>query len=307
MDDANRRLAHSTQSLDDERGTAWYVYDEYEVVGGCVDGRGERRAYRPLRDYPALFAEFARLEIPDDGQEDAALAWARKYGVLGMEYEPPRKLTGGLLITGGRLGSELDEFTESHGRADRDGVATFVRESRIAADVLATYRAARDGDRDFIERMDVYELHRPESGDVAEWGLAVCAAITQIYVSKYCRPALFPRDGRFERGWSFDNLLGAMWLQMYKMLTATDELRCLNDRCPKGNPVLPERGEHDVGRPQMYCSTSCKNQAAQIRRRAGLAKTRPTKPRAKSGKGDKFAGFRSALQGARDAVIRGDA
>jgi hypothetical protein len=100
-----------------------------------------------------------------------------------------------------------------------------------------------------------------------------------------------------------------MWLQMYLMLTVEDdELRCLNPRCPFGNPKLPKRREHDVGRPQKYCTTSCKNQAAQIRRRSGHAKTRPTIPRDASAKSadDGFSGFRRAIQEARDAVIRGD-
>jgi len=316
MDETNRRLTHGTQGLDDaERGAVWAVHDEYEIVGGHVEGRGERHVYRPLRKYPALFGEFARLEIPDDedGQAKAALAWAREYGVLGLESEPPRKLTAGVLITGGRLGSELDEFTVSRAREDRDSIAAFVREAQIAADVLATYRAAMNPTREsrhVIERMDVYELHRPESGDErassfwTDWGLSICAAITQIYISKYCRPTLYRRDGRFGRWFGFDNLLGAMWLQMYLMLTVKDdELRCLNPRCPFGNPKLPKRREHDVGRPQKYCTTSCKNQAAQIRRRSGRAKTRSTKPRASAkGANDEYPAFRRALQNLRDTA-----
>jgi hypothetical protein len=173
--------------------------------------------------------------------------------------------------------------------------------------VLALYKAAKDPNaqserkwpaehgppeeirnREVIERMDVYEIYRPESGDEGsprfwtEWGLAVCADITQTYVSEYCRPMMYRRDGRFERGFEFVNLLGALWLQMYWMLTATDEVRCHNDRCPDPDFVLPSRDKHDVGRPKMYCSTSCKNQAAQVRRREGRAKTRSTKPPAKS-------------------------
>jgi hypothetical protein len=320
MDDTNRRLAHSTRGLDDaERDGVWTVYDEYEIVGGHIEGRGAGREYRPLRDYLALFAEFARLEIPDDpdGQAKAALSWARKYGVLGLEYEPPLRPTTVILLP------ERGDLTVRSTSRERDSVAAFARESRIAADVLKTYKAATnpkgetDGmqNRHIIERMDVHELYRPEGGDEGaarfwtEWGLGVCADITQTYVSEYCRPLMYRRDGRFERGFEFDNLLGAMWLQMYWMLTARDdELRCLNPRCPKGNPVLPKLDKHDVGRPRKYCSTSCKNQAAQIRRRSGRAKTRSTRPRDASAKSvdDEFPAFRRALQDARDAVIRGD-
>jgi hypothetical protein len=94
------------------------------------------------------------------------------------------------------------------------------------------------------------------------------------------------------------------------MLTAADdEIRCLNPRCPNGNPVLPKRDKYDVGRPQKYCSTSCKNQAAQIRRRSGRAKTRgkSTKPRDASAKSanDEYPAFRRALQNLRDTA-RGD-
>jgi hypothetical protein len=103
---------------------------------------------------------------------------------------------------------------------------------------------------------------------------------------------------------------GALWLQMYWMLTATDdEVNCFNLRCPNPDFVLPSRDKHDVGRPKMYCSTSCKNQAAQIRRRSGRAKTRTTKPRGAPAKSvdDEFSAFGRALQDTRDAVIRGDA
>jgi hypothetical protein len=332
MDDMHRRMAHSTQGLDDtERdGAAWTVYDGYEVVGGRVEGRGARRVYRPLREHPALFADFARLEISDDpdGQAQAALAWARKYGVLGLEHEPPLRPTTAILLP------ERDDLTVRSASRERDSVDAFVREARIAADVLALYKAAKNPNvlserkwpvehgppkeirnREVIERMDVYEVYRPEVGNESasgfwtEWGLDVCAAITQTYVSEYCRPTMYRRGGgNFERGWGFDNLLGAMWLEMYWLLTVEDdEIRCRNERCPKGNPVLPKREKHDVGRPPEYCSKTCKNQAAQVRRREGRAKKRTTKAPAKKRAGDEYAGYRRGLQNVRDAVIRGDA
>jgi hypothetical protein len=230
---------------------------------------------------------------------------------------------------------ERDDFTVASTNRERDNVEAFVRESRIAAEVLALYKAAKNPsaqserrwpeehgppkkirNREVIERMDVYEIYRPEGGDESapgfwtEWGLAVCADITQAYVSEYCRPMMYRGDGRFERGFGFVNLLGALWLQMYWMLTATDgEVHCHNSRCPDPGFVLPARDKHDVGRPKLYCSTSCKNQAAQIRRREGRAKTRTTKPRGAPAKGadDEFPAFRRALQDTRDAVIRGEA
>jgi hypothetical protein len=275
-----------------------------------------------LRDYPSLFAEFARFEIPDDpdGQAEAALAWARKYGVLGLEPfpKPQRKPGGGLVLTpSDDPGDLIESFTQHYRR--RDSVEAFVREARNARDVLALYKAAmkpserRNIERLVIERLDDYAPYRPAGDEsapdfYATWGINACAEITQGYVSAYCRPAIYRRDGRFERGWGFVNLLGAMWLQMYLMLTATDdEFRCLNPRCPKGNPVLPRRDKHDVGRPQKYCSTACKNQAAQIRRRSGHAKTRATKPRdvGAESANDEYPAFRRALQNLRHKA-RGD-
>jgi hypothetical protein len=143
------------------------------------------------------------------------------------------------------------------------------------------------------------------AGFYTAWGLNACVEITQAYVSAYCRPAIRRRDGRFERGFGFVNLLGAMWLQMYWMLTAEDEeVRCLNPRCPNGNMPLPSRDKHDVRRPQKYCSTKCKNQAAQIRRRSGRAKTRSTEPRDAGAKSanDEYPAFRRALQNLRDTA-----
>ena len=302
------------------------MYDGYEVVDARVEGRGGRRVYRPLREYPALFAEFARLDLRDDGQ--AALSWARKYGVLGLEYGPSRRPITAILLP------ERGWPSEPSASRERDSVEAFVREARIAADVLALYKAAKKPNaqserkwpaehgppekirnREVIERMDVYEIYRPERKAVGsrfwtEWGLDVCAAITQTYVSEYCRPMMYRRgDGEFERGWGFDNLLGAMWLQMYWMLTAADdELRCLNPRCPDPDFVLSQGEAQGVGRPRKYCSETCKNQVAQRRRRAGHAKPRTTKPQdADAESAAEDSAFRRALRDARGAVIRGDA
>ena len=309
MSETRRRVGHSTQLIDDaERdGAVWTVYDKYEIVGEPgdlhVEGRGAQHSYRPLTEHPDLFAKFAGLEVSEDegGQAEAALRWARKYGVLGLEPipAPRRKPSGGWLLTSsGASGDLIESFRQGYRR--RDSVGAFTREAEIAGGVLDLYKAAMDPtgrsdrkwkvggewrrirNREVIERLtDTWMPWTPyprDETDPESWrehGLTACAESTQIYVSRWGRPAIFHRpDGRFQRGWGFENLLGAMWLQMYWMLTAReDEIQCLNSRCPNGNPVLPLRDKHDVGRPQKYCSLTCNNHAAQIRRRAKARKS----------------------------------
>ena len=50
--------------------------------------------------------------------------------------------------------------------------------------------------------------------------------MVEIYIEDYCSPAFqVQEDGAITLAWRFNNLLGAMWIQMMWLLTATGSTR----------------------------------------------------------------------------------
>jgi hypothetical protein len=88
------------------------------------------------------------------------------------------------------------------------------------------------------------------------WGLNAAAHITQQKLSDYCSPAIYREGDRFVRGFGFENLLGAMWLQMFWALTGDEGPRCKNRDCRNPMPLVRIKGR---GRPIEYCDKRCAN------------------------------------------------
>jgi hypothetical protein len=280
------------QIVDKERdGTAWTVFEDYKRVqrdgAWWIEARGKGKSYRPLIDRPYMFYDLAtvgrRFEGPDDtdGARREALAWALKYGVLGLSAapEPERTPGGGLrLYASGDPGDVLLGFGQ--GDYYRDSITAFVREAWMAGVALTFYEAAMEGDVERVYRLDsklAYTFYGEKYGDLGGtafdpeglmpdnanpkgearvWGTNAAATITQGRLSAWCAPTFFYRNRRLERGWGFENLAGAAWLQMYWKLTADDEdSLCANPACRYGRPVLQPNTR---GRRKKYCSPECK-------------------------------------------------
>jgi hypothetical protein len=167
------------------------------------------------------------------------------------------------------------DLLESFGQGDhrRDSVAAFVREAWTAARAYTFYRAAVSGDLGTIERMDEYDLMRPNdisrkasaNGEALGWGMNAAAEIAQGRVSAWCAPAIYRRNGRLERGWGFRNLAGAAWLQFFWLLTADKgDQRCENPECPNGDFVIA-REPGKTGPRRKYCSDECRMHAHYLR------------------------------------------
>jgi hypothetical protein len=277
-------------------GVAWSRYEDYEIVGEpgalYVEGRGKREMYRPLQDFPTLFARFAKLDIPDDENDQVEIArdWALEYGVLGLSTDPPMTLrSGGRVISHGpgNTGDGLESYPQ--GSHSRDSVARFVAEARTAEAALTFYEAALRADERTISTRDEYdEFYPPGDGldthDVVEarkWGLHAAAVLTQGRVSAWCSPMIAWRGGSPAGVWGFKNLAGAMWLQMFFALTGDHTGRvCANPDCPTPN-FSWKRGEDYInggkarGRQRRYCSDECRMHAHYLQ---------TTKPRRRASK-----------------------
>lgn len=191
--------------------------------------RNERKTHYPLH-LDTLFLEFARLveevemdtpglKLRSDGLEhrvtfideldternaEAALEWARRYGVLGLT---PRKGAG-------RWGGDARGGEE-------DTLKRFVYEAWTANVVLRLYETATSGEPDleFIQNhTGVRTLAR-----AVESALHKVNEQAQLRLERYCYPQLYDLGGGARQGvgYGFTSLLGAMWLQMTWLLTAT--------------------------------------------------------------------------------------
>jgi hypothetical protein len=248
MDKTPREFAASSDKAvnKDLRLGIWEVFDNPRLVRGRA-GRGagqrylkvdigdERLVYRPLVDTPALFLEFAML-ADDPGLDAEAdteinagvyLDWVRSYGTLGLEPAVGHMRRG----------------VSTHGGPE-DTLGSFIREAWIANQTLRLYEAATASPpdvktiRSHAERY--YPSHiarfftRPHPGEsnisarerAKEFAMREVAAAVQGKVAWNVYPALYQRkDGSFEQGWDFANLLGAMWMQMLWLMTDPEKIR----------------------------------------------------------------------------------
>ena len=254
---SNVRVALENAVNEDQRMGRWWVADRYDVRRTDEDSRcivspydwpiggssSRWETYRPLISHPHLFLEFARLADRIDGpppsevhlksdrpklnvsvfpetdnNTEIALSWAEKYGVLGLEgrRNDPDPLGG-----------------------EKDTVRAFCEEADWAYETLTLYEAATDP-----HEVDVYLIARsadaPQELDhilsdreYARWyALKEVMLDVELHVGKYCSPALYHDGDRVIQGWTFDSLLGAMWLQMMWLVTSKDvPRRCAGPGC----------------------------------------------------------------------------
>jgi len=264
-------------------GGCWIVFNEYEIRGDEIVAapelvRGLQRGlteeddegatvYDPLDDAPDLFLKFARL-YEDADFESAALRFAHEYGLPDGEHPHPNS---------DGIGTDVE--------ADRLSLPRFREEARRAWVVLAMYEAVLNGDAKAIQKLfgehgegepfedaaEVFSWVPPQDADYRNFALASalrCAAwATEQVVQRHCRQEMrftMYRDvkpgpssitGTF---WIFDNLLGAMYLQMYwLLLSGADLARCEN--CGSPVPLHKQRpGRRKPPKHKRFCNDACR-------------------------------------------------
>ena len=234
---------------DQLRPGEWTIYPHYEfleragrkylVARETVAQLRGRIHYRPLSlDYADLFVEFAgwaekmsRSDPDEERNEEAIHAWAKNYGILGLD-EPRLVLLG-----------ESSVFIEDYlGRPGPDGsigqgtlnegfggpaetVARFTDEALEARAVLRLYRAAIARDTEAITALmgkesgkdlgysSIREIFGRSPESARAWALRVVQETVNRKVAGRCHPILHGDPGSYEQGWAFNSLLGAMWLR----------------------------------------------------------------------------------------------
>lgn len=212
-----------------------------ETMEQKIEGSWKVYLYEPLEDEPTLFQEFADVEPTREG----ILAFINNYGLI----------AGNLRVheDGGRLVAQTDSFDEcvreitemqkvrdiwcaiqsargkdvaSSGSTDADSVASLKKSIRFKGGVFADHLIETD-DRQFHR---IVEHDGWGSVDIvsAASGL-VGACINAKLTDKAVSPQLIPgEDGEFSPYLVPENLLSAMWLQLYLWVAGDRNYR----RCP---------------------------------------------------------------------------
>lgn len=304
----------------DLRAGEWAFYGDYDLARttsgelyvvartgrlGMVSA-GELVYYRPLVGRPDLFLRFARLNLEMPGSitwsdslagyprvfgeynysglateknAESVLEWARDNGVLGLTPgNPPRRGGEPLRHGGNPMGGEGDL------------VWRFVVESYIAGRTLRLYEAATDPRRVDIEAIRGFigltPLGEESPAFARTQALEVVARIVEKMVTDRCHPTLRQRDDGIVRGWGFNDLLGAMWLQMMWLVTADSGRRCHRPECNRvitiERPDPAEVGytesyrdgkkwhvprKYATRKDKIYCVPSCKTLASRERKK----------------------------------------
>jgi hypothetical protein len=228
------------------------------------------RIYEPLEDTPDLFLKFARLHRADD-ENEAMLTWVRSYGTLG--HGKPRWVPG----------------APQDAKGFREAVSK-------AAGVLALYEAVLNGDGDAVRSAILYEYpyvgvewrlynelpEKQSQKDRAWWTTRISDSVDEIYGGSYlnyaletvadevqsmvgalCSPALTVEEDVLDisgvrASWNFKSLLGAMYLQMYWLMTAGSDLtRC--EHCGLLISLARPRPEgRKRRRDKRFCDDACR-------------------------------------------------
>ena len=224
------------------------------------------RWYRPLEGDRNLFLDFAELAEKERSPE-TALGWVREHGILGCRQTYAAG-SGGMNV----LGLTPYEMVED-----------IFREVDRAAAVLSLYECVLDKNHERAEELVSgnplvglwWEEFEEESADGryrgGVLGFALDAVVDQVnttknaFVSrKLSRPEGLADPARVEERWTFRNLLGAMYLQMY-LLVADGERN--STRCEKCGRLISltdrTQSEKDPTRSRKvrsdkrFCSKKC--------------------------------------------------
>ncbi|MBA2624034.1 MAG: hypothetical protein H0U89_00220 [Acidimicrobiia bacterium] len=214
---------------------------------------------------PDLFLRFARLYGELDFDR-AALDFASKYGLPNGSDEAPASF--------GEAGFGTDAMSWS--------LSQFHHEARRAWVVLALYEAVLN-DEDHTVRKLLSEhggiepfrgwLFLLEMGPAEHQNFALAVGLrsavdaTEEVVHKYCRqqimlgmdPDIRPSVSyEMDISWTFDNLLGAMYMQMYWLVASSDSIA----RCEHCGRIISLGRPHPEGRKRRqdkrFCDDACR-------------------------------------------------
>jgi len=259
------------------------------------------RGHDPLFDTPYLCLEFARIAERED-LTGALEQWIGQYGLLGLAYErvpfpdfsdnphvetyaPSTEYMPDVVFPPGR-------YLDTGGPGET--LAALREEAYVANEVLALYEAALNGDKARLEevlfptqkdpeRLELRRLmvqktqERPgvsRTDALIDEALRRASSLIQERLGLFASPAIYtPEDtegfqqfltiDRLTTGWHPRNLLGAIYLQFYSLVTSGRDL----SRCRYCGRIISyaapmPTGEVGKGRKprqdKVFCSRQCR-------------------------------------------------
>lgn len=209
--------------------------------------------YHPLRDAPDLFLKFAKIHVSRD-QEDAALDWTNRFGLLGGDSEGRSQDLSNVPVS-----LFLDE-------AKKAWVVLSLFEAICNKEVQTIKEIVWNSDYRNVVDGFVDKLHEDwPDREYLRTGLHVAWFNVESIVQLLCRPAMqlegasYLADPMTLRSiWEFDNLPGAMYLQMYWLMTSAGELK----RCEHCGRIVSLARPHPEGRKRRsdkrFCDDACR-------------------------------------------------
>jgi hypothetical protein len=275
----------------------WSVYEHYEVVDP-EDGLPYVRAssvkqgeepqsigrYNPVVDTPRLFLDFARIAERKDPRQGLS-QWTHQYGLLGFAYEgssqAPIEEVSEVVIP--------PQFYDPMG-GPGETLAAIWEEVYEANRALSLYEAVLNRDTDKLELLlyppekdpEVLERRRQyEQEEMLKTGVSrneglISQALSQVWeyvsaVGVFAYPTISVVGGadqlltedRLTTSWGVRNLLGAMYLQFYWLITSHSELsRCKYcGRIISYAPPIPTTENHKTRKPRKdkeFCDSRCR-------------------------------------------------
>jgi hypothetical protein len=268
---------------EDFRVDQWLVYERYEIIS---DNAGNRYIDAPTKGSPDeirdllqplsrtsahLFLRFAHWpeekgmdkELDTERNAEAALSWAKAFGVLGLKppnfpsqtYLSSRRVTVDYLGIPALGSTDRGRQNLATGGMPEESVANFALEAWEAHIVWRLYESVRTRGRveedtviqfmstdnkweaaatwNFTDKEPVLvearwverEIFSGDSELVRRWALTIVTDAVNRKIENHCYPILLgDGPGSYEPGWAFKSLLGAMWLQM--MFLMQEDRRC---------------------------------------------------------------------------------
>lgn len=259
-------------------------YERKNPYFKAVEDRNSIELYEPLTDVPHLFLEFARAGEKED--QEALRKWVAKYGLLGLHPRQPDAR---------RRPKERDyQFDPAGGPGET--LLRVTLEAEKASCALTAWEAAVSKDKDHLEealfgrpeKLSMLEESRQASrkdfasqarssgiayaDTLLDVALVTTAKIVQDAVEAFAYPSLeldiFERSSDapyspelLRRTWAPRNLLGAMYLQFYWLITsAGDVTRCKH--CGRflsdAPPISAAGGTRKPRKDKEFCNSRCR-------------------------------------------------
>jgi hypothetical protein len=273
----------------------WHVYEDYELVEEedtlpyirAVTPKGYEspkrvRSYNPLVDTPHLFLDFARI-AERKNPADALSQWIKQYGLLGFadsspqwspDVSPEVTVPPRIYEDSGGPGETLVAVWDEVNTTNRI-LALYEAVLNRDSDKLVTLIFTSEQDPEWLEQRLQHVSGYEDKTSSDRIDALVSVALLEVWefigaVEVFAYPVINPTGDlnqqslltveRLQASWGVRNLLGAMYLQFFWLVTSAGDLsRCKYcRRIISYAPPLPESEGRKPRKDKEFCDSRCR-------------------------------------------------